>query len=152
MAFTQALLPTPRDEEALLQWCDSRLLPALATLGLVVEQFEDMPGLIFASDPPGRGLTPRAHVKLLCDWSSATVSGDVLVEMRSGELMAVRDTRCQQLMARLLELMQASEPPLDPVTFRVRRPGRPAAWPGLLGPAPHARPAPALQPPHNYPR
>lgn len=152
MAFTQALLPAPREEEALLQWCDSRLLPALAELGLMVEQFEDMPGVIFASDPPGRGLAPRAHVKLLCDWASATVSGDVLVEMRSGELMAVRDTRCQQLMARLLELLQATEPPLEPMSLRVRRPGRPAAWPGLPWPAPHAGPAPALQPPHNYPR
>ncbi len=152
MAFTQALLPAPREEEALLQWCDSRLLPALAELGLVVEQFDDMPGLIFASDPPGQGLAPKAHVKLLCDWSSATVSGDVLVEMRSGELMAVRDTRCQQLMGRFLELMQAGDAPLEPVSLRVRRPGRPAVWPGLLGPTPHAGPAPALQPPHNYPR
>lgn len=151
MAFTQALLPAPRDEEALLEWCDQRLLPALEGLGLVVEQFDDMPGLVFASDPPGRGLAPKAHVKLLCDWSSALASGDVLVEMRSGELMAMRDTRCQQLMARLLELMQAPEPP-EPLTLRVRRPGRPAAWPGLLGPTPHAGPAPVLQPPHNYPR
>ncbi|MFW6731693.1 MAG: hypothetical protein ACODUE_08180 [Synechococcus sp.] len=152
MAFTQALLPAPREEEALLQWCDGRLLPALAQLDLVVEQFDDMPGLIFASDRPGQGLAPRAHVKLLCDWSSAKVSGDVLVEMRSGELMATRDTRCQRLMAQLLELMQAGGSPLEPVALRVRRPGRATAWPGLLGPAPHAGPAPALQPPHNYPR
>ena len=88
MAFHQAVIPTPSEELT---------IDVLKAAGLTPEYHPQLPSLIYASESVRRGLKPNQYVTVICDRSDADNLGESLLQVRSHELMARRNTRCEQI-------------------------------------------------------
>ena len=93
MAFHQAVIPTPSEDLA---------IDVLKAAGLTPEYHPQLPSLIYASESFRRGLKPNQYVTVICDRSDADNLGEALLQVRSHELMAQRNTRCEQIFNQLL--------------------------------------------------
>ncbi|MEB3234521.1 MAG: hypothetical protein VKM98_03750 [Cyanobacteriota bacterium] len=97
MAYCRALLPVDPTAENLNQM----LTDLIDRLGMQVERRSQHGSCLIATDPPRCGLHANEHVMVLCDWSNLRNTGEVAIETRSGESMAHRDTRAQNLLQQL---------------------------------------------------
>ena len=93
MAFHQAVIPTPSEDLT---------IDVLKAAGLTPEYHPQLPTLIYASESFRRGLKPNQYVTVICDRSDADNLGESLLQVRSHELMARRNTRCEQIFNQLL--------------------------------------------------
>lgn len=93
MAFYQAQLPVPADQDAVRE----ALAGHLQALGLEVHpELRGCIGLV-ASEPPNRCISSREHVIVHCHWSDHASEGLVQIECRSDESMARRQTHCREV-------------------------------------------------------
>ena len=76
-------------------------------LGLQVQEPTKSRHCLYAADPPRSGLRLGQQVALVCDWSNLPNTGEVELEMRSGESMALGETRAESLFRQLCTRIQA---------------------------------------------
>lgn len=104
MAYCHACLPVAVQADDL-----PRLLADLIRgLGLQVEEFSKGRDCLYAADPPRSGHRLGEQVALVCDWSNLRNTGELEVELRSGESMALGSTRAETLLQQLCDRLQVS--------------------------------------------
>lgn len=105
MAYCHVCLPVAWGVDE-LPW---QLSDLLRGLGLEVEEFSKGHDCLYASDPPRSGRRLGDQVALVCDWSNLRNTGEVELELRSGESMARGATRAETLCKQLCERLQNPE-------------------------------------------
>ena len=102
MAYCHACLPVNLPGDNLSQV----LAELIQRLGLRVEEPANARHCLYAVDPPQSGHRLSSKVVLLCDWSNLRNTGEVELEIRSNESMALGATRAEQLFGQLCSLLQ----------------------------------------------
>jgi hypothetical protein len=103
MAYCHTCLPIPLARDDL----SSVLADLIRGLGLQVEQPTNAHHCLYAADPPSSGFRIRQQVALVCDWSNFSNTGEVELEIRSDESMALGVTRAERLFHELCSVLQA---------------------------------------------
>ena len=85
-----------------------RLVPELIRrVGLTVEESRGNGNCRVGTDRPHQGLRAQEHVVLLCDWSNLRNTGEVAIETRSGESMALgQTTRAENVLQQFCGCLQ----------------------------------------------
>jgi len=102
MAYCHTCLPVALASDDLT----SVLGDLIRGLGLQVEVPTNARHCLYAVDPPNSGLRLGQQVALVCDWSNLSHTGEVELEIRSDESMALGSTRAETLFRQLCTLLQ----------------------------------------------
>ena len=104
MAYCHTVLPVTLPSDDI-----SRLLgDVIRGLGLKVEEPTVARHCLYAVDPPNSGHRLGQQVALICDWSNLNNTGELELEIRSGESMALGCTRAETLFRQLCSVLQRS--------------------------------------------
>ena len=102
MAYCHACLPVTMPSDDL----SGVLCDLIRGLGLKVEEPTNAHHCLYAADPPNCGHRLAHQVALVCDWSNVSNTGELELEIRSDESMALGVTRAETLLQQLCSLLQ----------------------------------------------
>ena len=102
MAYCHTCLPVAFASDDV----SSVLADLIRGLGLQVEMPTNARHCLYAADPPSSGLRLGQQVAVVCDWSNLPNTGEVELEIRSSESMALGSTRAEDLFRQLCNLLQ----------------------------------------------
>jgi|688.fasta_scaffold77464_1 hypothetical protein len=104
MAYCHTCVPVALPTDELSRF----LRDLIRGLGLEVEEQTSAHHCLYAADPPNSGRRLGEQVALVCDWSNWRNTGELELEIRSGESMALGVTRAETLFSQLCSLLQGS--------------------------------------------